>query len=219
MAALSCNETCTLPGLGSCPEEWRPPPPNRNLWTRRPGISQHLLDISISRAASDSLWSKDGLGNTQMSHNPLQKELSHGAHSVWQANVHVLQSDLQLLCLLLLTTTLTAGKINVHVSPSPCLVWKPETNIETLKSPNVSFPINYQWLHLACWAAVISGQVISEQPAFSLGPELHTTSACVHSEAAISQQYSSFPSITNAIHLPVTQHTDTHEAGESEKAE
>lgn len=73
--ALSCSETksCTLPGLGSCAAGWRPPAPDPNLWTHRPGISQRLLDISISRAAFDSLWPKDGLGNTQMSHIPFKK--------------------------------------------------------------------------------------------------------------------------------------------------
>lgn len=44
-------------------------------------------------------------------------------------------------------------KINICVSLSPSLIWKPKTNIEILKSPNASFPINYQWLHLAGWAA------------------------------------------------------------------
>lgn len=84
---------------------------------------------------------------------PSKKALSQSVWCLASKYLCTATRDFKLLCLLLLTTTLRAGKINVCVSLGPSLIWKPETNIETLKSPNASFPINYQWLHLAGWAA------------------------------------------------------------------
>lgn len=109
--------------------------------------------------------------------------------------------DFKLLCLLLLTTTLRAGKINGCVSLGPSLIWKPETNIETLKSPNASFPINYQWLHLSLRAAEGSNvrpgyfRALSSQPWARL---CENSSACVVHyptwKLQLPSSYSSLPS-------------------------
>lgn len=76
--------------------------------------------------------------------------------------------------------------------------------------------------HIGLQKAVISGQVSLEQPAYSLEPTLcETFWACaIHYptwKLQLSSSISRFHSITNAMDLAVTLHTDSHEAGEQKK--
>lgn len=158
MDTLHCNET-ERRTLVNYPMGWNPtadPPKTLKsntgfsglAWASGCGTLVSVELLLIFSGLSDK-------GAIPTCHKFPSKQSSVTAYSAWQASMHLgtATGDFQLLCLLLLTITLTAGKINVWVSISPSLIWKPKTNIETLKSPNASFPINYQWPHLACWAA------------------------------------------------------------------
>lgn len=147
---------------------------------------------------------------------PSKKALSQSVWCLASKYLCTATGDFKLLCLLLLTTTLRAGKINVCVSLSPSLIWKPETNIETLKSPNASFPINYQWLHLAGWAAegsnVRPGYL--RTPSSVLGPDCvkpsqHVLCTILLGSCNCPAVIPPFHPSTNAIYLAVTLHMDT----------
>lgn len=100
-------------------------------------------------------------------------------------------------------------KINICVSLSPSLIWKPKTNIEIRKSPNASFPINYQWLHLAGWAAEGSNvrpgyfRAPSSEPWAQAVWNLSMCCALPYLEAAAAQQLflPSIPALMQCIWL------------------
>lgn len=162
--------------------------------------------------------------------NPaLKKALSQSVCCLASKYLCTATRDFKLLCLLLLTTTLRAGKINVYVPLSPSLIWKPVTNIETLKSQNASFPINYQWLHLAGWAAESSNvrpgyfRAPSSQPwAQTVGNLLSMCCAQSCLEAAIAQQLflPSIPALVQYIWLwhdtwiPLTKQVSQRKQGD-----
>lgn len=125
--------------------------------------------------------------------------------------------DLKLVCLLLLTTTLRAEKINICVSLGPSLIWKPETNIETLKSPDALFLINYQWLHLAGWAAEGSNVRPGYFRAPSSQPWAQTVLCTIlPGSCSCPAVIPPFHPSTNTKYLAVTLHMDP-KAGEPEE--